>query len=93
MDIKDIDKAIITSLNEAKVWVQLRIENGELVELLHHDRYDGFAHWSNILVVNNEGESVIDFTSIGMNILLAHRQKRVEDIVEAYLFRELYELA
>lgn len=93
MDSEDVQEAQITSVAQAKTWAQLRIEEGELVEVLHSQSYDGFENWSEAVVVNSDGESVMEFINMSMIVLVAHTQKSIDDIVEAYLFRELHDLA
>ena len=93
MDSDNVQEAQITLVLEAKIWAQLRIEEGELVEVLYNDKYDGFEEWSEAVVVSNDGESVMDFINMSMIVLVAHTQKTIDEIVEAYLFRELHDLA
>jgi hypothetical protein len=93
MNSEDVHEANITSVMEATIWAQLRIEEGELVEVLHHEKYDGFSDWSEAVVVNSDGETVMDFINMSMIVLVAHTQKTIDEIVEAYLFRELHDLA
>ena len=93
MTSTDVHEAVITTVMGAEVWAQLRIEEGELVEVLHNEKYDGFAEWSEAVVVSSDGESVMDFINMSMIVLVAHTQKTIDDIVEAYLFRELHDLA
>ena len=93
MDSTQVQKAKITKVFEAKVWTQLRIEEGELVEVLHNEKYDGFEDWSEVAVVVSDAEPVMDFINMSMTVLLAQTQRTVDDIVEAYLFRELHDLA
>jgi len=93
MNSEDVHEAVITPVMEAKIWVQLRIEEGKLVEVLHNAKFDGFENWSEAVVVNSDGESIMDFLNMSMIILVAHTQKTIDDIVEAYLFRELHDLA
>jgi len=93
MTSQEVNEANITSVLEAKTWAQLRVEEGELVEVLHNERFDGFEEWSEVVVVNSDGESVMDFINMSMIILVAHTQRTIDDIVEAYLFRELHDLA
>ena len=88
-----VQEASITSVLDSKIWAQLRIEEGELVEVLHNARYDGFEEWSEAVVVSSDGESVMDFINMSMIILVAHTQTTIDEIVEAYLFRELHDLA
>ena len=93
MDTTEVQEAQITKVFEAKTWAQLRIEEGELVEVLHNDKFDGFANWSEAAVVCSDSEPVMDFMNMSMVVLVAHTQKTIDDIVEAYLFRELHDLA
>lgn len=93
MDSDNKEHGRITSVAEAKAWAQLRIEEGELKELLFHERYDGFPQWSEAVVVNHDGENVMPFLEMSMMPLVAHTQKSINEIVEAYLFRELHDLA
>ena len=93
MDSTDVQEAKITKVFEAKTWAQLRIEEGELVEVLHNDKFDGFENWSEAAVVCADSEPVMDFMNMSMIVLVAHTQRTIDDIVEAYLFRELHDLA
>lgn len=93
MDSEDVQEAEIAKVLEAKTWAQLRIEEGELVEVLHSKRYDGFEEFSEAVVVCGDTEPVMDFIELSMMVLVAHMQKSIDAIVEAYLFRELHDLA
>ena len=93
MDSTDVQEAKITKVFDAKTWAQLRIEEGELVEVLHNDKFDGFENWSEAAVVCSDAEPVMDFMNMSMIVLVAHTQRSIDDIVEAYLFRELHDLA
>ncbi len=93
MDSTDVQKAKITPVLEAKTWAELRIEEGELVEVLHADAYDAFKAWPEAVVVCSDGEPVMDFINMSMIVLVAHTQKTIDEIVEAFLFRELHDLA
>jgi len=92
MDDNDLEEARITAINDAKVWVQLLVEEGRIVETNTNQDKDAFENQSQILVVKNDNEYVWPFIELGMMVLVAHIQRSVDDIVEAYLFRELNEL-
>ncbi len=93
MDSTDVQEAKITKVLEAKTWAQLRIEEGELVEVLHADNYDRFEQWPEAIIVCSDAEPVMDFINMSMMVLVAHTQKSIDEIVEAFLFRELHDLA
>ena len=93
MNSIEVGEAEITKVFEVKLWAQLRIEEGELVEVLHNEKFDAFPSWSEAVVVCNDAEPVMDFMNMSMIVLVAHTQKTIDEIVEAYLFRELHDLA
>jgi hypothetical protein len=93
MNSDEVQEAEITKVFDVKKWAQLRIEEGELVEVLHHENFDGFPNWSEAVVVPNDAEPVMQFMEMSMIVLVAHTQKTIDDIVEAYLFRELHDIA
>lgn len=92
MDDNDLEEARITVINDAKVWVQLLVEEGRVVETNISQERDAFENQSQVLVVKNDNEYVWPFIEQGVMVLVAHIQKSIDDIVEAYLFRELNEL-
>jgi len=93
MDSEDVQEASITKLEDVKVWAQLLIEAGELVEVNHNADKDGFEKFSEAAIVVNDNEYVWPFMEKSMMVLVAHTQKSIDDIVEAYLFKELHDLA
>lgn len=91
MDTDEAQEATLTRVLEAKVWAQLLIEHGEVVEILHSDKYDGFENFSEAVVLVDETENPMPFMELSMMALIAPMQRSVDDIVEAYLFRELHD--
>lgn len=93
MDSDDIEEASLVNINNVKVWAQLLMEEGELVEINHSVERDGFENMSEVAVVINDNEYVWPFMEQNMMVLVAHTQRSIDDIVEAYIFKELHDLA
>ncbi len=93
MDTAEVQTAKLTTVFDVKIWAQLRIEEGELVEVIHNTQFDAFENFSEAVVVGSDGEPVMSFMELNMMVLVAHTQRTIDDIVEAYLFRELHDLA
>ena len=91
MDSENVQEAKLARVLETKTWAQLLIENGEVVEILHSDSYDGFENYSEAVVLMDETENPMPFMELSMMALIAPVQRTVDDIVEAYLFRELHD--
>ncbi len=93
MDSEDVQEASLTKLEEVKVWTQILVEEGQVVEIVHAKEKDGFKNFSECVVVANDNEYVWPFMELSMMVLVAHTQRSIDDIVEAYLFKELHDLA
>ncbi|DAB28104.1 MAG: hypothetical protein A2513_10880 [Sulfurimonas sp. RIFOXYD12_FULL_33_39] len=92
MDSDNLQDSSICKINEAKCWTQILLEEGRVVETKHSEDKDSFDNFSEVLIVMDESEYVWPFIELGMMILVAHTQRSVDDIMEAFLFRELNEL-
>jgi len=93
MDSEDVQEAKLTKIEKASIWAQLLIEEGELVEVNHNKEWEAFENLSECVVVSDDGEYVWPFMEYNMMVLVAHTQRTIDDIVEAFLFKELHELA
>lgn len=93
MDSDDLEEAKLTKLDDVKVWVQILIENGQVQESFTSNDKESFENQSEAVVVADDNEYVWPFMELSMMVLVAHTQRYVDDIVEAYLFKELHELA
>ena len=93
MDSEELEEARLTKIDDVKVWAQLLIEEGTLVEVSHNIDKDAFENFSEAAVVINDNEYVWPFMEKSMMVLVAHTQRSIEGIVEAYLFKELHDLA
>jgi len=93
MDAQDGDEGTISKINDAKVWAQILLEEGEVVEVAFNEDKDGFENFSEVLIVMDDNEYVWPFIELNMMVLVAHSQRSIDEIMEAFLFRELRELA
>jgi len=93
MDSDDVEEASLVKLEDVKIWAQLLIVEGVLVSVKHSNDSSGFEKFNDAVVVINDNEYVWPFMELGLMVLVAHTQKSIDDIVEAYLFKELHDLA
>lgn len=92
MDSDDVQEASLVALDDVKKWTLLNIEEGQLVEVMHYDERSEISEWVEALIVIDEAQNVAEFLEEQMMVLIAHTQRDIDDIVEAYLFRELHEM-
>ena len=93
IDSDNVQNAHITSVNDVTIWVQLLVEEGEIKETSYNKEWDKFDMMSEAVIVKQDGENVFQFMEYNMMVLVAHTQKTIDEIVEAYLFRELHDMA
>jgi predicted Fe-Mo cluster-binding NifX family protein len=93
MNGDDTQESELVSINEASRWATVEIEEGRVVEINFYDDRSEIDGWLDAVVVINDYEPVMEFIENQMMVLVAHTQRTIDDIVEAYLFRELHDLA
>ena len=93
MDTDEVQEASLVKLEDVKVWTQILVEEGQVIEIVHANDKDDFKNFSECVVVANDNEYVWPFMEKSMMVLVAHTQRSIDDIVEAYLFKELHDLA
>ena len=93
MDSEDTNEASITKVNDVKVWTQILVQDGKIAQMKHNSDWSAFEERSEAAVVMDDNEYVWPFMEQNMMVLVAHTQRSIDDIVEAFIFRELNELA
>ncbi|MEA3512048.1 MAG: hypothetical protein U9R37_00455 [Campylobacterota bacterium] len=93
VDDSDIEEAQITSLDDVKYWLLIEFNEGKTVKSDFYQTRDEISDWVDVVIVKNNKEYVWPFMEEGIAILVAPLQRSVEDIMEAYLFKELHELS
>jgi len=93
MDSDNATNAKLTKIDDVKFWAQIQIEEGKLVDTKFNEDKDAFEDFSEAVIVSDDSEYVWPFIELSMMVLVAHVQKELDDIVEAFIFKELHELA
>ncbi len=92
MDSKG-DEASLVKLDDVNQWTQICVEDGQIKEINYGDEKNAFTNPSECVVVVSDNEYVWPFMELNMMVLVAHTQRDLDDILEAYLFKELHDLA
>ena len=93
LDCANEDEAKLVELDNVKSWAQIKVEDGKLENIKFAEQKEDFSDFSERVVVTNDNEYVWPFMELSMMVLVAHTQKSIDEIVEAYLFKELHDLA
>lgn len=85
-------EALLTTLDHSTDWAFIELEEGQIVDCkFYKDRKD-IVDFIETVVVINEQEYVWQFQEEGIAVLVAPTQRSIDEIVEAFLFKELHDL-
>lgn len=93
MNGNDTQESELVSINELVFWATVEIEEGRVIEINFYKDRSQIEGWLDAVIVIGNYEPVIEFISNQTMVLVAHTQRTIDDVVEAYLFRELHDLA
>ena len=94
MDKDDTQEGVLVPIAEAKTWALVDLEEGQVSEIRFFDDKEAtMEEWPDAIIVTGDYEPVMAFIEQQMMVLVAHVQRSIDDIVEAFLFKELHELA
>lgn len=93
MDSDDTEEGVLVPIAEVKKWALLNVEEGQIVEINYFDKREDINDWVDAVVVVGDYEPVMEFIEEQVMVLVAHFQRSIDDIFEAFLFKELHDLA
>ncbi len=93
MDGDDTQESELSSILEAAFWATVEVEEGRVIEINFYKERTEIEGWIDAVIVKNNYEPVMEFLEQQVMVLVAHTQRTIDDVVEAYLFRELHDLA
>ncbi len=93
MNGDDTQESELTGILTATQWATVEVEEGRVVEINFYTDRSQIDGWIDAVIVTNNYEPVMEFIDNQMMVLVAHTQRTIDDIVEAYLFRELHDLS
>lgn len=92
VDISNKDEAQIRSMEENNSWAFITLDEGQIESCEFYERREDILEWIDAVVVINEQEYVWPFMDEGIIVLIAPIQKSIDEIIEAFLFKELHDL-
>lgn len=93
MDGDDTQESELTGILSASFWATVEVEEGRVIEINFYTDRTTIESPCDAVIVTNNYEPVMEFLDQQMMVLVAHTQRTIDDIVEAYLFRELHDLS
>jgi predicted Fe-Mo cluster-binding NifX family protein len=92
IDGENIQSAELCELKDMKKFALLTHEDGQVKEVEYHDTLEEIEGWIDIVIVTNEKENVWPFMERQIGVLIARYQRSIDDVLEAFLFKELHQM-
>ena len=93
MNGDDTQESELVSINDVVFWATVEVEEGRVIEINFYKDRSEIDGWLDAVIVVGNHEPVMEFIDNQTMVLVAHTQRTIDDVVEAYLFRELHDLA
>ena len=93
MNGDDTQESELVSINDVVFWATVEVEEGRVIEINFYKDRSEIDGWLDAVIVVGNYEPVMEFIDNQTMVLVAHTQRTIDDVVEAYLFRELHDLA
>ncbi|NOZ90208.1 MAG: hypothetical protein GXO60_02860 [Epsilonproteobacteria bacterium] len=82
----------ITKVFDAKKWALIDFDEGLVQSTRFFDKKEDFDDWVDFIILENKFESYIEYMNEGMMVLCVREEKTIEEIMEAFKFKELDEV-
>ncbi len=92
VDRRDEKVGEITKLIDVNSWALVDFDKGEVQSIKFFDKREDFSDWVDFIILANKFESYIDFMNEGIMVLSVREERTIEDIIEAFKFKELDEV-
>jgi len=91
VDNTDIDEAQIVSIDDVKHWLLIEFDEGKIIKSECYIKREDISVWIDVMIVINNKEYVWPFMEENIAVLMAPFCESIDEIVEAYLYKELHD--
>ncbi len=82
----------LTSIEKVALWGFFTLEEGKVQKIEYLEDRTAYEGWIDVVVVADKNDYIWPFLEESIPVLEAPVQREVEDVIEAFLFKELYEV-
>jgi predicted Fe-Mo cluster-binding NifX family protein len=86
------EDAKITLIAEREKWALVEVGSGKIQQIRWYEDRSSIDTFIDMVVVKSRKDAVADFFADSIPVLEAPLQRTIDDIFEAYMFKELYEV-
>ncbi len=86
------DGGVLVNLDKVAIWGFFTLQEGKVCSIEYHQNREDFSGWFDVVVVADKNDYIWPFIEESIPVLEAPTQREVDDVIEAFLFKELYEI-
>jgi hypothetical protein len=92
LDGRDVDASQLVNLDKVAAWGLVDLQEGKVQNIDFYTTWEEIEEFFDCVVVADKGDYVWPFMEQSIPVLEAPVQRSIEDVIEAFLFKELYEV-
>jgi len=93
VDGSDTKTSKVVPQLEVKQWALVDFDAGEVHSVKFYNTINELGgEWVDFIILANKFENYLDFMNEGMMVLVVREEETIEDIMEAFKFKELDEI-
>ncbi|WP_294952687.1 hypothetical protein [Sulfurovum sp.] len=93
VDGNDAKASKVVPQLEVKQWALVDFDAGEVQSVKFYNTIDELGgEWVDFIILANKYENYLDYMNEGMMVLVVREEESIEDIIEAFKFKELDEI-
>ncbi len=92
LDSNSKENANITLSTKAKFWAVIDLQNGKIQKISFYKKREEIEDFVDVVILPSKNDYCWPFIEENIPVLIAPVQKSIDDIIEAFLFKELYQL-
>lgn len=87
------ENAKIEHILKNKLWALVTLEEGKVQNIdFYEGSWEDIDEFFDVVIVKDKNDYIWPFIEQSIPVLEAHSQETIEEIMEAFLFKELYEV-
>jgi predicted Fe-Mo cluster-binding NifX family protein len=92
VDGNDKKHSKVTTVANLKQWALIDFDEGEVKSTRFYATHEDFGEWVDFVILANKFEPYIEYMNEGMVVLCVREEETIEEIIEAFKFKELDEV-
>lgn len=89
---KEEQEGQLVNLDRVVIWGFFTLEEGRIQKIDYYEDRNSFTGWVDVVVVASKDDYIWPFIEESIPVLEAPIQRDIDDVIEAFLFKELYEV-